>query len=149
MKRIASCCLVALFSLCVSGCSSTVESRYYKNAPLNSLKKAYVVHDPGSTLGCAKAAEEALSARGVTVTAGAIQNKPKDADFYVEVVDHWKWDVAMFLLSLDIHFKDNATGDLIATGSFKQSEFFHTFPNQQHKTLEVIDAIYGRQPVLK
>ena len=116
---------------------------------LDSLKKAYVVHDPGSTLGCANAAEEGLAARGVTVTSGNIQDKPKDADFYVEVVDRWQWDVAMFLASLEIRLIENATGNMIATGSFRQSTFFHTFPDARKKTFEVIDAIYSREPAPK
>jgi len=149
MKRITGPVLLAVLTFCFSGCSSVVESRYYKNVRLDSLKKAYVVHDPGSTLGCANAAEEGLTARRVTVTSGNIQDKPKDADFYVEVVDRWRWDVAMFLASLEIRFRENATGNMIATGSFRQSTFFHTFPDARKKTFEVIDAIYSREPAPK
>ena len=58
-----------------------------------------------------------MAARGLTVTSGHIHDKPKDVDFYVEVIDRWQRDVGMFLASLDIHFRDNATGDLIATGT--------------------------------
>jgi len=145
MSRITGPVLLAALTFCLSGCSSVVESRYFKNVRLDSLKKAYVVHDPGSTLGCANAAEEALAAHSVTVTSGNIQAKPKDADFYVEVVDRWQWDVAMFLASLEIRFRENATGNIIATGSFRQGTFFHTFPDQRKKTFEVIDAIYSRQ----
>ena len=129
-----------LFGL--TGCSSVVDAKRHKNVQLESLKKAYVVRDPNSTHGCEEAAHEALTQRGVTVTYGFFQEKPKDVDFYVVVLDHWQWDVAMFLSSLDISFKDNATDDLIATGWFKQSTFFHTFPDQRMKTFEIIDAIY-------
>jgi hypothetical protein len=117
---------------------------------LESLKRAYVVHDPGSTYGCANAAEEALTAQGLTVTSGYIQDKPADADFYVEVVDRWQWDVTMFLASLDIRLVDNATGDVIAVGTFRQSSrFFHTFPDQRQTTFEVITSIYSKQPAPK
>ena len=43
------------------------------------MKKAYVVHDPGSTYGCANAAAKALTERGLIVTSGYMQNKPADA----------------------------------------------------------------------
>ena len=105
-----------------------------------------MVREPKSTPGCEEAAREALMGRGLTVTYGVLQDKPKEVDFYVELVDRWQWDVAMFLASLDIEFKDNATGELIARGWFKQSTFFHTFPDQRKKTFEVIDAIYNAQP---
>jgi hypothetical protein len=150
LKRIVKPVFLVLLALCFSGCSSVVESKHYsKYAQLESMKRAYVVHDPSSTLGCANAAEEALAARGLKVTSGYIKDKPADTDFYVEVVDRWQWDVAMFLASLDIRFVDNATGDLIAEGIFRQSTFFHTFPDQKQKTFEVISSIYNSQPALK
>jgi hypothetical protein len=139
-----------LLCLCFSGCSSVVESKHYsKHAQLESMKRAYVVHDPGSTDGCANAAAAALTERGLTVTSGHIQDKPADADFYVEVVDRWQWDIAMFLASLDIRFVDNTTGDLIASGTFRQTTFFHTFPDAREKTFEVIASMYNRQPAPK
>jgi hypothetical protein len=57
----------------------------------------------------------------------------------------------MFLVSLDIRFRANATGDLIATGWFKQGQgtFFHTFPDQRMTTVEVINAIYKAPPTPK
>lgn len=150
MDRIIRPVLVALLALCFSGCSSVVDAKYYSSrVRLDSMKSAYVVHDPGSTYGCANAAEEALKGRGLTVTSGYMQDKPADTDFYVEVIDRWQWDLAMFLASLDIRFVDNATGDLIALGTFRQSTFFHTFPDQKQKTFDVIASIYSRQPAPK
>jgi hypothetical protein len=150
MERILRLVLLLVLALCFTGCSSVVESKHYsRRVPLESMKSAYVVHDPGSTYGCANAAEEALTARGLTVTSGFIKDKPADADFYVEVVDRWQWDVAMFLASLNIRFVDNHTGDLIAEGTFRQSTFFHTFPDQRQKTFEVIASIYNTQPAPK
>jgi hypothetical protein len=125
-----------------TACSSVVEAKRYKDIPLASLKKAHVVREPNSTPGCELAAREALERRGLAVTYGVIQEKPKDADFYVELVDRWQWDVAMYLAALDIEFKDSATGEPIARGWFRQGTF-HTFPDQGKKTAEVIDAIYN------
>jgi len=137
--------VLAVSTLWICGCSSIVQSAYYKPVPLASLKSAYIVHATGSTLGCANAAQEALAARGVAVSAGPPQDKPNDVDFFVEVIDRWQWDLAMYLLSLDILFRDNATGELIASGNFHQTGF-HNFPDQRKKTFEVIDCIYDRQP---
>ena len=146
-NRITRPALLGLLAVCLSGCSSVVESRYYsKHVRLDSMKRAYVVHDPGSTYGCANAAQDALTKRGLTVTSGFIRNKPADADFYIEVIDRWQWDVAMFLASLEIRFVDNATGEMIAIGTFRQSTFFHTFPDTRQKTFEVIDSVYRSQP---
>jgi len=147
MDRIVKSALLVLLAVSFSGCSSVVESKYYSNRiRLDSLKRAYVVHDPASTYGCANAAEEALRERGLTVTSGFLQNKPPDVDFYIEVIDRWQWDVAMFLASLEIRFVDNATGEMIAIGNFHQSTFFHTFPDTKQKTFEVIASVYKSQP---
>jgi hypothetical protein len=111
------------------------------------MKTAYLVRDPQSTQGCANATEEALTARGVKVTSGFFQEKPKAVEFYVEVVDRWRWDVAMYLSALEIRFRDNASGELIATGSYRQKgTFFHSFPDSRKITFEVIDSIYTGQP---
>jgi hypothetical protein len=142
---------LTLFILCVSGRSTVVEAKRHKNVRLESLKTAYLVRDPDSTRGCEEATREALTQRGVVVTYGAFQAKPKDVDFYVEVVDRWRWDVTMFLVSLEIRFRENTTGELIATGWFKQGEgtFFHTFPDQRKTTFQVIDSIYNGQAAPK
>ena len=150
MARIIRPLLLVLLAVCFSGCSSVVESKYYsKHIRLDSMKRAYVVHDPGSTYGCANAAEEALRERGLNATSGYIQNKPADTDFYIEVIDRWQWDIAMFLASLEIRFVDNATGEMIAVGTFRQSTFFHTFPDTKQKTFEVIASVYNSQPAPK
>src|SRR5947209_8376600 len=88
MEKIIRAVLLVVLAVWFSGCSSVVEAKYYsKHVRLDSMKRAYVVHDPGSTYGCANAAEKALTERGLTVTSGFIQNKAADADFYIEVID--------------------------------------------------------------
>jgi len=150
MDRIFRPVLLVLLALYFSGCSSVVDSTYYsRHVRLESMKRAYVVHDPGSTYGCANAAAEALTAQGLTVTSGYIHDKPADTDFYVEVVDRWQWDVAMFLASLEIHFVDNATNDVITIKTFQQNKFFHTFPDQRQTTFEIITSIYNKEPTQK
>lgn len=141
--------LLTILAISQSGCSSVVDAKRYKDVSLDSLKKAHVVREPNSTQGCELAAREVLTQRGLAVSYGPLQEKPKDVDFYVELVDRWQWDVAMYLVALDIQFKDNATGELIAKGWFKQSTFFHTFPDQAKKTAEVVDAVYNAPPPLK
>ena len=142
--------ILALASFCLGGCYTIDPPKYHKSVRLESMKAAYLVRDPESTQGCANAAEEALTARRVKVTSGFLQQKPKDVDFYVEVVDRWRWDVAMYLSALEIRFRDNMSGELIATGTYRQNgTFFHSFPDAKKITFEVIDYIYNGQPTAK
>lgn len=125
----------------MAGCSTVEPGKRFGSVPLDSLKTAYVVtrsdYDPkiGSNI------QEALTQRGVTTTIGPLQAKPNAVDFYVEYEDHWRWDLAMYLYSLDIRFVENTSGQVFGTGAFRQG-VFHDFPNARTKTFEVIESIY-------
>jgi len=78
----------------------------------------------------------------VTASKGTLDAKPKDVAFFVEYEDHWRWDLAMYLLSLDIRFKDNASNEVIGRGAFRQGGF-HSFPSEREKAIAVVDSIYN------
>jgi hypothetical protein len=133
-------CVLAM--MLVSGCSSVNPGKRFGDVPLRDLKSAYVVRHPHSKRDIDIYIQEALADRGVRATSGPMESKPKDVDFYVEYTDHWKWDIAMYLNSLDIRFARNSDGVLIASGSF-ESHFPHGFPDAEKKTREVIEQIYN------
>jgi hypothetical protein len=142
MKAKLITCLLALTAALVSGCSTVEPGHYAGSAPLESLKTAYVVIAPDYDPKIGTNIVEALTRHGVTSQAGPLQEKPKDAAFYVEYEDHWRWDMAMYLYSLDVRFIDNTTGNTIGSGSFRQGAF-HDFPNAREKTMAVVDSIYN------
>jgi hypothetical protein len=84
-----------------------------------------------------------LARRGVKVSIGPLRDKPQDVACYVVYTDHWNWDLAMYLDSLDVQFFDNSTGQMIASGSFRNSQVMESFPNPRKKTFEVVDSIYN------
>src|SRR5689334_23154136 len=124
----------------ISGCSTVEPGKRYGSTPLESMKTAFVVIRPDYDPKIGAHIQDALTRHGVSSLAGPLQEKPKDVAFYVEYEDHWRWDLAMFLFSLDIRFLDNSTGQLIGSGSFKQGTF-HSFPDAREKTSEVIESI--------
>lgn len=134
--------LVSLLVFMLCGCSTVNPGMRFGDAQLATMKSAYVVRHPKSTRDIDGYIQEALAERGVRVSSGLIESKPKDVDFYVEYVDRWQWDLTMYLLSLDIRFKSNADGALIASGSFEQGTF-HGFPDPKKTTKQVIERIYG------
>ena len=87
--------LIILFAIFVSGCSTVEPAKHYGNAPLESLKSAYVVFAKNTTIGGYIAAD--LARRNIKVSLGALKDKPKDVAFYVVYADHWNWDVAVYL----------------------------------------------------
>lgn len=140
-RRLAPLLLLPL-ALVISGCSTVEPGKHYGTVPLESLKTAYVVIRPDYDPKIGANIQEALSQRGVKAPAGPLQAKPQDVAFYVEYEDHWRWDLAMYLLSLDIRFIDNSSGQLLGSGAFRQGGF-HDFPNAKEKTFQVIDSIYN------
>ena len=105
------------------------------------MKTAFVVIRPDYDPKIGANIQDTLTRHGVSSLAGPLQEKPKDVAFYVEYEDHWRWDLAMYLFSLDIRFLDNATGQLIGSGTFRQG-WFHDFPDAREKTSEVVESIY-------
>jgi hypothetical protein len=137
----ALCLAIASLLALVSGCSTVQPGKRYGDVRLESLKTAYVVRHAKSSRDIDTYIQEALAEHGVKASRGPMEAKPKDVGFYVEYVDRWQWDLTMYLWSLDIRFEDNATGELIASGSFRQ-RFPHSFPDPQKKVSEVIEQIY-------
>lgn len=132
---------LSFLAVLISGCSTVEKGKRYGTTELASLKTAYVVFAPDADRKVGMHIQEALADRGIEVTAGTMQEKPKGVGFYVNYMDHRQCDMGMYLDSLDIQFLDGATGKLIASGAFRNS-WLHSFPNTRRKTFEVIDSMY-------
>jgi hypothetical protein len=130
-----------LIAILVSGCASVEPGKRYGNANLDAMKRAYVVIAPDMDAKIGANIKEALTQRGVQTGSGPLSQKPKDVEFYVTYIDHWRWDMAMYLLSLEINFMDNATGQKIGHGMYGMNGM-HTFPDPKKTTFDVVDSIY-------
>ena len=125
----------------LTGCSTVEPGKRYGNIPLESLKSAYIVLAPSTDHKLAEYIHEALEAHQVTSSMGPPDKIPADVSFFVTYEDHWRWDMAMYLNSLDVRFCDITNRQTFATGAFRQGAF-HSFPNPRKKTVEVVESIY-------
>ena len=125
----------------ITGCSTVERGHCSNKVQLEKYQTAYVVMVPGTHQRFGPHIVEALAQHGVKAVAGPLENKPTDVGFFVTHEDHWRWDLSMYLFSLDIHFIDNKTSNEIGSGSFHQGGF-HSFPDPRKKTFAVIDSIY-------
>jgi len=57
---------------------------------------------------------EAIRARGVTVTAGGLGERPADTAFIVTYQDRWSWDMRTFMREIKIDVRDAKNGALVA-----------------------------------
>lgn len=141
MKQTILSGLSAVIVVFISGCSTVEPAVHYGKTPLSNYKSAYVAFATDTTIG--EYIEADLARRGVKVSIGPLRDKPQDVACYVVYTDHWNWDLAMYLDSLDVQFFDNSTGQMIASGSFRNSQIMESFPNPRKKTFEVVDSIYN------
>ncbi len=130
-------CLTSLAS-----CSSIEPAKIMDGAALSGIHSAYVVRHEESKEGIPQAIQDALVAQGVRTTHGSLADKPAGVDAYVTYVDRWQWDIGMYLASLDVEIRMDNTNALIASGRFKNSPFFHSFPRATGKAIAVIESIY-------
>ena len=134
--------ILSLSTICILSSCSTISPVHTPKGPdLNQLESAYVIKHENSTRDIDVFIQNALLARGLNVSSGPQINKPDDVDFYVRYIDRWKWDMAMYLKSLQIQFYDNSTNMLIGSAKF-QNSWLHSFPNTEEKTAEVVNSIF-------
>jgi hypothetical protein len=141
MSRLLLSGIAIFITAFISGCSTVKPAQHYGNIPLDSLKSAYVVVAIHGNPTIGGYIQTALARRNLKVNIGALKDKPQNVAFYVNYKEHWNWDVTVYLESLDIEFVDNANGQIIAKGSFRNS-FLHTFPDPRTKTFEVVDSMF-------
>jgi hypothetical protein len=81
-----------------------------------------------------------LARRGVTVATGPESARPTPVDTIVTYEDRWMWDMAMYLLSLNISFRDGTTNALLASGQSYRPSLERKEPPAVVK--EVLDEIF-------
>lgn len=145
---------LASLLLLLGACSTVHPAKVLDSGALSRMERAYVVKHDNSTRGVELSIQSALALRGLAVSAGSMQDKPNGGDAvsptdaYVTYVDRWNWDVGMYLSALTISIFDNRTGKLIAQGRFSNSPFFHTFPDVDSKSAEVLESIFDQGEVV-
>ena len=79
-----------------------------------------------------------LRDRGFTVIDRSDKKFNECDGIIVQYIDHWKWDVVMYLHSLQIIIVDCKTNKVIATSVYKQG-FFHSFPN----SVKIVNQLFS------
>ncbi len=131
--------VVTAFVLMIAGCATSNSVMVNPGTTLQ-VRSAYVVLHQGNSSDMDAHIQRELMAHGVQVTAGPEMQHP-DADVIVRYSDNWKWDMAMYLRSLDIQMYDTSSGGLVATASWKNSAM-HGFHSADGVVKNVIDQIF-------
>ena len=132
--------LLGLFTVFLSGCAvNRATSSVDPSARLAELKTMYIKKIPDDNSGTYELIADKLRSKGVTVSGGA-GAPPGNVDAVVTYVDHWMWDLKMYMLELSITIRDPQTDLPLATGNSYHTLLKGLSPRQMVN--EVIDNIY-------
>jgi hypothetical protein len=133
---------VTLFSavlLLTVGCAKLTAS-VPAGTDLAKLKSFYVVRHEADGRGVNELIRDDLTARGMTATTGPESARPTTVDTIVTYEDRWMWDITMYMLSLNISFRDGTSNALLASGQSYRPSLERKEPSYVVK--EVLDEIF-------
>ncbi|HKU19301.1 MAG TPA: hypothetical protein VJP80_08675 [Candidatus Saccharimonadales bacterium] len=119
----------------ISGCTATSNVVLNPTETGRTFTSVYLVTHGGHSVDMDNAFRKALMQRGLKVTEGETEPQTKSTDLVVKYDDTWRWDIAMYLLSLDVQIYDSKTGALVAESEWHNSPA-HTWPN--------VDTVVGQ-----
>ncbi len=106
------------------------------------LRSAYVVLHGGNSADMDAHVQQELMAHGIQVKAGP-EVREAGTDVVVRYTDNWRWDMAMYLRSLDIQIYNASSGTLIASGSWKNSAL-HGYHSAEKVTRQVMSEVLAK-----
>ena len=139
MKKSLSKIVGLLCLVLIAGCATSSNVTVNPGTSLQ-VRTAYVVLHQGQSSDMDANIQRELMAHGVQVKAGPEVEHP-GTDILVRYSDNWKWDMAMYLRSLDIQVYDASSGTLVASGSWKNSAM-HGFHGSEGVVKGVMDQIF-------
>jgi hypothetical protein len=135
--------LIAVLGLALTGCATSSGVISNPNAQKVDYHSAYIVTHGGNGADMDANLQKEFLRHGFGVIAGADDGTHGNAQLIVRYADDWKWDIVMYLRSLDVMVYDAKSGTLIATGSWKNS-VFHGFYDSQKIVGQVVDETLSK-----
>ena len=130
--------LLILFVTVFGGCAS-VTSQMAPNQDVKNLGAVYVVHFTPDERHLEKIIAKDLVDKGYHASSGEEKDIPQGIDTLVTYVDHWMWDITVYMLSIDIEFRKNSDRTLIASGkSYRPSMQRRDHEDMIQETLDKI-----------
>jgi hypothetical protein len=115
--------LLLVSSLSLSGCSTTQDVTLTKIEYKRQISSVVQVMEPGNSPKMSKVLEDALKREGLVVAPAlpAGKRSSSEVDALVSYIDVWQWDLTTYLESITIRLYDSQTGDLLASGTWRES----------------------------
>ena len=145
-KFIAITCLsiIPLFP----GCATNLTSNLVPGASLDELGKIFVVRFEPDKRHLNSIIADKLALMGHPAVAGEADEVPDDIDTLVTYRDNWHWDITMYMIRINIQFRNRKTKELIASGESYRTSLARKSPEEMiYETLVEILKIKSSRVV--
>lgn len=139
--------ILAVFALAFgAGCVNTeLTADIDPSADVTALQTFYVVKSAEDDRGIESIIAAELESMGKTAASGVAPKPPSPVDAVVTYQDKWMWDITMYMLELNIDFRDPTTNYKFATGRSFRTSLARQKPEEM--AAEVLKKMFGVEPV--
>jgi hypothetical protein len=142
MKKASITLVLGLAVGLMSSCGVTNKAEVFDAGAIRSARTAYVIQPEDAGRDVHNFIKEGFQSHGVATRTGNAGAKG-NADLNVTYVDHWYWDIVMYLRTFDMSVLDARTGKVVATGSYANSAL-HGFPDPEKTVKGVVAEIFEK-----
>lgn len=147
MKRWLIWALALLFLgafLNLYGCAlAKVEGRVTAGIELAKYQSYYVVRHARDKRHIDEVIRDEMKVLGLNAESGLQDSKPVGVDVVVFYEDRWTWDMANYLLTLRIDFRDAKSNELLASGQSYRPSLERKPPDFMAR--EILDSIFKKK----
>lgn len=143
MKRFLKPLIGALFALLLTGCANTeLISDVDPQVDMTQIKSFHVVKFDKDNRGIEKLIADRLNTMELQATSGPGKIPEKPVQAIVEYQDKWMWDITMYMLELNIDFRDPETNYKFASGRSYRTSLVRKSPEEMVE--EVLNDIFSK-----
>lgn len=143
MKQFMKPFIATCFAILLTGCANTeLISEVDPQVDISQMKSFHVVKFEKDNRGIEKLIADRLNASGLQATSGPEKIPEKPVQVIVEYQDKWMWDITMYMLELNIDFRDPETNYKFASGRSYRTSLVRKSPDEMVE--EVLNDIFSK-----
>lgn len=137
--------LALAFVVALTGCATSKNVTLGQASGIRPIAKVAMSTEDGNSTAMDANFRDALIAQGVA-PAGAVPRGARtssEADAVLSYVDVWRWDLVMYLKSIDVHMFDAQSGNLLVTGRWEDSPL-HGFRDAKEIVRDLVADMFTK-----
>jgi len=135
--------VVAVFGLLIGvGCSASVNARSVADADVSKSRTFYVQKNPKDKHDIDLMLRDELRKWGRKATNGPEGQAPAGTHVLVTYSDSWYWDLRMYLLELQVFFRDPQTKEVLASAVNRRTSLVSASP--EYMVWEALVGIFAK-----